>query len=134
MTARCVITFGTFDLFHIGHLNLLRRARAMGTRLVVGVSTDALSLAKKASRPVFGEADRLAIVGALAIVDEAFPEESLEAKADYIRRYGAAVLVMGDDWAGRLDGYRALCEVVYLPRTAGISTSAIRARLLGGAG
>lgn len=134
MTERCVITFGTFDLFHVGHLNLLQRARAMGERLVVGVSTDALSFAKKGRRPVFGEADRLAIVGALAIVSEAFPEESLERKAEYIRRYGAAVLVMGDDWAGRLDGYRPLCEVAYLPRTAGISTSAIRARLLAGAG
>jgi glycerol-3-phosphate cytidylyltransferase len=130
MSTRCVITFGTFDLFHVGHLNLLARARALGDRLVVGVSTDALNLAKKGRYPVFAEADRMAIVGALRIVDEVFREESLELKDEYIRSYGADILVMGRDWAGRFDGFRSLCEVVYLERTAGISTTEIKSRLL----
>jgi glycerol-3-phosphate cytidylyltransferase len=129
MTTRCVITFGTFDLFHIGHLSILRRARALGDRLVVGVSTDALSRAKKGHDPVFPEDDRMAIVGALRLVDAVFREESLDAKADYIRRWDADVLVMGDDWAGRFDHLRPLCEVVYLARTPGISSTAIKGRL-----
>lgn len=124
--SRPVITFGTFDLFHIGHLNILRRARMLGDRLVVGVSTDALNSRKKGFNPVFAEDERMSIVGSLRYVDEVFREESLEQKADYIRRYNAKVLVMGDDWAGRFDQFRELCEVVYLPRTEGISTTDIK--------
>ncbi|MBC9208455.1 adenylyltransferase/cytidyltransferase family protein [Roseomonas aerophila] len=124
--SRPVITFGTFDLFHIGHLNILRRARLLGDRLVVGVSTDALNHRKKGFHPVFAEEERMSIVGSLRYVDEVFREESLEQKADYIRRYNARVLVMGDDWAGRFDQFRELCEVVYLPRTDGISTTDIK--------
>jgi glycerol-3-phosphate cytidylyltransferase len=121
-----VITFGTFDLFHIGHLNILRRARMLGDRLVVGVSTDSLNHRKKGFHPVFAEEERMSIVASLRYVDEVFAEESLEQKADYIRRYNAKVLVMGDDWAGRFDQFRELCEVVYLPRTDGISTTDIK--------
>lgn len=124
--SRCVITFGTYDLFHIGHLRILQRARALGTRLVVGVSTDALNLSKKGLRPVFSQEERMSIVAGLQDVDEVFPEESLDLKGEYIRRYRAKVMVMGDDWAGRFDEYRDLCEVVYLPRTEGISTTAIK--------
>ena len=92
---RTVITFGTFDVFHVGHLRVIERAAALGDRLVVGVSADALNLRKKGREPVFSEAERLAIVGALKPVDEVFVEESLELKREYILKYAADVLVMG---------------------------------------
>ncbi|QKJ85617.1 Glycerol-3-phosphate cytidylyltransferase [Paramixta manurensis] len=124
-TERVVITFGTFDVFHIGHLNILQRAKALGDRLVVGVSSDALNLRKKQRAPIYSQTERLAIVGNMKPVDEVFLEESLEAKAAYLQQYQAHVLVMGDDWLGRFDHLRACCEVVYLPRTPSISTTSI---------
>ena len=84
---RTVITFGTFDVFHVGHLRVIERAAALGDRLVVGVSADALNLRKKGREPVFSQAERLAIVAALKPVDEVFVEESLELKRDYITQY-----------------------------------------------
>ena len=123
---RRVITFGTYDLFHIGHLRLIERARALGDHLTVGVSTDALNFSKKGKNPVFPENDRLEIIRALRLVDDVFLEESLEQKAEYIQRYRADVFVMGDDWAGKFDDMRAYCEVVYLPRTPEISTTGIK--------
>ncbi len=110
-----VITFGTFDVLHIGHLRILERAKAHGDRLVVGVSSDALNMSKKGRNPIFSETERTALIQALEVVDEVFIEESLELKADYVRQYGADVLVMGDDWAGRFDWIKEYCEVVYLP-------------------
>ena len=128
---RTVLTFGTFDVFHVGHLLVIQRAAALGDRLVVGVSADALNLRKKGREPVFGEDERMAIVAALKPVDEVFLEESLEAKRDYLVRYHADVLVMGDDWGGRFDEFRDLCEVVYLPRTPAISTTALIEKISG---
>lgn len=122
---RTVITFGTFDVFHVGHLRIIERAASYGDRLVVGVSADALNRRKKDRDPVFSEAERLAIVGALKAVDEVFVEESLELKRHYIEKYSADVLVMGDDWAGRFDEFADVCEVVYLPRTPAVSTTAL---------
>jgi glycerol-3-phosphate cytidylyltransferase len=118
-----VITFGTFDLFHIGHLNILRRAAKLGEQLIVGVSSDKLTYDKKAKLPVYNEDDRMQIVKAIQYVDEVFLEESLDLKAHYIQQHRADVLVMGDDWEGRFDDMEAYCEVVYLPRTEGISTT-----------
>ena len=115
---RRVITFGTFDLFHVGHLNILSRARKLGDRLIVGVSSDDMNEAKKGFRPLFSLAERMAIVSALRDVDEVFVEESLELKRDYILKYAADVLVMGEDWRGRFDNLRDICEVVYLPALA----------------
>jgi choline-phosphate cytidylyltransferase len=126
-----VITFGTFDVFHVGHLRVIERAAALGDRLVVGVSADALNLRKKGREPVFSEGERMAIVAALKPVSEVFLEESLEAKRDYILRYAANVLVMGDDWAGRFDEFSDVCEVVYLPRTPAISTTALIEKISG---
>ena len=126
---KTVITFGTFDVFHVGHLNILLRARALGDRLVVGVSTDQLNIKKKGRAPVYREEDRLAIVAAIGCVDEVFREESLEWKGQYIQSHAADVLVMGDDWAGRFDMFKDLCEVVYLPRTENISTTEIIAAI-----
>ncbi len=123
--SRTVLTFGTFDVFHVGHLRILERAGALGDRLVVGVSADALNERKKGRSPVFSQAERLAIVHALKVVDKVFVEESLEQKRDYIIEHGADVLVMGDDWAGRFDEFKDICDVVYLPRTPAISTTAI---------
>tara|TARA_B100001540_G_scaffold288623_1_gene283959 strand:+ start:653 stop:1045 length:393 start_codon:yes stop_codon:yes gene_type:complete len=123
--SRTVVTFGTFDVFHVGHLRILERARSHGDRLVVGVSTDALNIAKKGRPPVYSQQERMEIVAALRCVDATFYEESLELKGQYLRQYAADVLVMGDDWAGRFDQYGDTCEVVYLPRTPAISTTEV---------
>lgn len=122
---RTVVTFGTFDVFHVGHLRVLERAAALGDRLVVGVSSDALNERKKGRAPVFSQAERLAIVSALKVVDAVFVEESLEEKREYLLEHGADVMVMGDDWSGKFDDLSDICEVVYLPRTPAISTTAI---------
>jgi choline-phosphate cytidylyltransferase len=131
--SRTVITFGTFDVFHVGHLRVLERAAALGDRLVVGVSADALNLRKKGRAPVFSERERLEIVAALRVVDEVFVEESLELKRDYVLQHAADLLVMGDDWAGRFDEFGDICEVVYLTRTPAISTTALIEKISGGA-
>ncbi len=123
--SRTVITFGTFDVFHVGHLRVIARARSLGDRLVVGVSADELNLRKNDRLPVFSQDERLEIVAALKAVDEVFVEESLELKRDYVLEHGADVLVMGDDWAGKFDELGDVCEVVYLERTPAISTTAI---------
>lgn len=122
---RRVVTFGTFDVLHIGHVNLLERARALGGWLAVGVSSDALNLAKKGRLPIYCAVDRMAMIAALRCVDEVFVEDSLELKREYLQQHRAAVLVMGDDWQGRFNHFRAICEVVYLPRTPSISTTEI---------
>ena len=125
MSERTVITFGTFDVFHVGHVRVLERAAALGDRLVVGVSADELNIAKKGRAPVFTQQERLEIGGSLKMVDEVFVEESLEKKRDYIVEHGADVLVMGDDWAGKFDWVSDVCEVVYLPRTPSVSTTGL---------
>lgn len=122
---KTIITFGTFDVFHVGHLNVLSRARELGDRLVVGVSSDSLNRRKKGRKPVYRQSERLQIIAGLKCVDDVFVEESLEQKADYIRSHGADVLVMGDDWEGKFDDLSELCEVVYLPRTPSVSTTSI---------
>jgi glycerol-3-phosphate cytidylyltransferase len=120
-----VITFGTFDLFHIGHLNILERAKTLGDYLIVGVSSDQLNRNKKNKLPVYNQDQRLRIISALRIVDEVFIEESLELKGEYIKKYKADVLVMGDDWKGKFEEYKKLCDVAYLDRTPSISTTEI---------
>ena len=125
MSQRTVITFGTFDVFHVGHVRVLQRAAELGDRLVVGVSADALNIAKKGRPPVFNQDERLDIISALKVVDEVFVEESLELKRDYIVEHGADVLVMGDDWAGKFDWVGDVCDVIYLPRTPSVSTTGL---------
>ena len=125
MTDRTVITFGTFDVLHVGHLRVLNRARSLGDRLVVGVSADALNRSKKGRSAVFSQAERLEIVSSLKVVDQVFLEVSLRLKRDYIMRVGASVLAMGDDWKGQFDHLADICEVVYFPRTPSISTTAV---------
>lgn len=118
-----IITFGTFDVLHVGHLNLLERAKDLGEALIVGVSTDDLNSRKKGRYPVFPQQERERMIGALKCVDETFYEESLEEKRYYIKKYKADILVMGDDWEGRFDDLEDLCQVVYLSRTPSISTT-----------
>ena len=118
-----IITFGTFDVLHVGHIRILQRARALGDYLIVGVSSDALNFSKKQRYPVYPESERIEIIQSIAGVNEVFREDSLELKGEYIKKYQADVLVMGDDWVGRFDEFKTLCEVIYLPRTEGISTT-----------
>ncbi len=127
------ITFGTFDIFHYGHLRILERTRELCDWLAVGVSSDALTFSKKGRNPYYSFEERARIVGALKCVDEVFMEESLELKAEYIRQFHADILVMGDDWTGKFDWVipQTRCEVVYLPRTPVVSTTAIIERIRG---
>jgi glycerol-3-phosphate cytidylyltransferase len=119
-----VITFGTYDLFHVGHLNMLKRAKALGTYLAVGVSSDELNIEKKERTPIYPLKERLAILRALKCVDEVFVEESLEKKAEYCKSYD--IFVIGDDWRGKFDHIKTdSLDVIYLPRTPEISTTEI---------
>ena len=120
-----VLTFGTFDVLHVGHLRVLERAAALGDRLVVGVSSDALNVSKKGRAPVFPQDERLRLVEALRCVDAVFLEESLALKRHYLLEYGADVLAMGDDWRGRFDEFSDICRVVYFERTPSVSTTEI---------
>ncbi|EAL4711245.1 glycerol-3-phosphate cytidylyltransferase [Campylobacter lari] len=120
-----VITFGTFDLFHYGHLRILERASSLGDKLIVGVSSDILNFEKKGRKPVYNEYERMKIVSALKCVNEVFLEESLELKEEYIKKCQADILVMGDDWKGKFDCFNKICDVVYLERTPSISTTEI---------
>ena len=125
---KTILTYGTFDLFHIGHLRLLQRLRALGDRLVVGVSTDEFNHIK-GKKTVVPFADRIAIIQSLQCVDLAIPETCWEQKTDDIRQHQVSIFGMGGDWEGRFDDLKAHCEVVYLPRTEGISSTHIRKTL-----
>jgi glycerol-3-phosphate cytidylyltransferase len=127
---RTVLTYGTFDLLHRGHINLLRRAKDLGDRLVVGVSTDEFNEVK-AKQAYYAYEERKLILEAVRYVDLVFAERDWEQKRDDIRRHDVDVFVMGDDWTGHFDDLSDLCEVVYLPRTVGISTTQIRVDLFG---
>ncbi len=126
-----VITFGTFDLLHIGHVNILRRAKELCDYLIVGVSSDQLNFDKKNKYPVYTENDRMDIVKSIRYVDEVFLEQSLELKRDYIIDFNAEALAMGDDWTGKFDWCGDVCEVLYLPRTDNISTSITKEKIKG---
>lgn len=120
-----IITFGTFDVFHIGHINILERCASLGDVLIVGVSSDSLNLLKKGRNPLYSQEERLKIVASMKFVDEVFIENSLELKREYIEYYKADTLAMGDDWKGKFDEFNDICNVVYFPRTPSISTTEI---------
>ena len=122
---KTVITYGTFDLFHMGHLNLLSRLRNLGDRLVVGVSTDEFN-AIKGKKTVVSYRNRADIVAGIRYVDSVFPEERWEQKREDILREKANIFAMGDDWVGKFDDLGDICEVVYLPRTKDVSTTEIK--------
>lgn len=123
--ARIVITYGTFDMFHIGHLRLLERMRELGDRVIVGVSTDEFN-AKKGKQALIPYEDRCRIVSALKCVDLVIPEFCWEQKVRDIQEHDVDIFVMGDDWRGKFDFLRSYCSVVYLERTKGISSSQLR--------
>ncbi len=122
---KIVLTYGTFDLFHVGHVKLLRRLRNLGDRLVVGLSTDEFNLGK-GKKTVVPYEQREEILRAVRYVDDVFPETCWEQKVEDIRREQASIFAMGDDWAGKFDHLSEFVEVVYLPRTAGISTTELK--------
>lgn len=126
MAMKKVITYGSFDLFHIGHLEILRRAKACGDYLIVAVSTDEFNWNEKQKRSVYPYAHRAAIVAAIAYVDEVIPEDTWEQKVSDVHDHGIDVFVMGSDWAGKFDHLKDQCEVIYLPRTEGISSTDVK--------
>jgi glycerol-3-phosphate cytidylyltransferase len=128
MKPKIVLTYGTFDMFHIGHLNLLQRLRALGDQLIVAISTDEFN-ALKGKKTLIPYEQRAQIVGAIKGVDLVIPEENWEQKIDDIRRLDVDIFAMGNDWEGKFDFLKEYCKVVYLPRTEDISTTEIKKSL-----
>jgi glycerol-3-phosphate cytidylyltransferase len=123
---KVVITFGTFDLIHIGHINILRRSKKIFNRnnkLIVGISSDDFSYKKKNRHPIYNEKQRYEILKSIKYVDEVFIEKSFEKKREYILKYKADILIMGSDWKGKFDQFNDICKVIYLDRTPSISTT-----------
>lgn len=120
-----VITYGTFDLFHVGHLNIIKRAKALGDYLVVAVSSDAFN-AVKGKKAYHSDQNRKLILEAIRYVDEVIFEDSWDQKVKDVKDHNIDVFVMGDDWTGEFDFLKEYCEVIYLPRTDGISTTKIK--------
>jgi glycerol-3-phosphate cytidylyltransferase len=126
---KTVISYGTFDLFHLGHVRLLRRLSALGDRLVIGCSTDEFN-ATKGKKSVMSYAQRVEILESCRYVDSVFPENTWDQKPDDIRREQADIFGMGADWEGKFDTLGSLVKVVYLPRTEGVSTTSLRELVL----
>ncbi|WP_213422092.1 glycerol-3-phosphate cytidylyltransferase [Bhargavaea massiliensis] len=120
-----VITYGTFDLIHHGHINILRRAKEYGDYLIVGVSTDEFN-AIKGKKAYYPFEERKMILEAIRYVDEVIPESHWGQKVEDIRDHDIDVFVMGSDWEGKFDELAEHCEVIYLPRTEGISSTKIK--------
>ena len=123
---RKVITYGTFDLLHAGHINLLRRAKELGDYLIVVVSTDEFNWNEKRKKCYFSYEERKKLVEAVRYVDLVIPEENWDQMISDVKEYHVDTFVMGDDWKGKFDFLKDYCEVVYLPRTEGISTTKIK--------
>lgn len=126
--AKTIITYGTFDMFHIGHLNLLRRLSEMADNVVVAVSTDEFNLGK-GKKTLIPYEQRAAIVESIKYVDKVIPEESWEQKLSDVKQYNVDIFAIGDDWKGKFDFLEKLCDVVYLERTGNISTSELKKSL-----
>lgn len=123
-----VITYGTFDLLHPGHINLLRRAKDLGDELYVGLSTDEFNQ-MKGKTAVLTYEQRKTVLESIRYVDHVFPESDWEQKTSDIKKYGIRCFVMGDDWKGKFDFLKDYCTVVYLPRTPDISTTDIKQKI-----
>lgn len=129
-----VITYGTFDLFHVGHLRLLQRARALGGAdgtLTVVVSSDRFNWVEKHKKCAIPDKQRAEIVGALKCVDKVLFEDSWEQKRQDVIANHIDIFVMGDDWKGKFDFLTDICQVVYLPRTPDISSTELKKQLHG---
>ena len=126
--SRVVLTYGTFDMFHIGHLELLKRLKLLGDKLIVAVSTDEFNEIK-GKKTIIPYAQRAKIVEAIRYVDMVIPENDWKQKVTDIKKYNVDVFAMGHDWEGKFDELREYCEVMYLPRTKGISTTALKQQL-----
>jgi glycerol-3-phosphate cytidylyltransferase len=123
-----VITYGTYDLFHYGHLKLLERAKALGDYLIVAVSTDEFNSIKE-KKCVYPYEERAEIVKAIRFVDEVIPEETWEQKTRDVKEHNVGIFVMGSDWEGKFDFLKDICEVVYLERTPDISSTEIKTNI-----
>lgn len=121
-----VITYGTFDLLHYGHINLLERAKKLGDFLIVALSTDEFNLKEKNKKSYFSYEKRKQLLQAIKYVDLVIPEESWNQKSTDIDLYNIDTFVIGDDWKGKFDFLKDKCNVVYLPRTPEISTTKIK--------
>ena len=126
MSGRKILTYGTFDLLHVGHLRLLKRARALGDHLTVAISTDEFNLVEKSKTCVIPYDDRALLVSNLKCVDEVLPESSWDQKVRDIVDNKIDIFAMGDDWAGHFDFLKEHCEVHYLERTPNISSSELK--------
>lgn len=124
-----VITYGTFDLLHYGHINILRRAKALGDYLIVALSTDEFNWNEKQKKCYFTYEERKAMLEAIRYVDLVIPEENWAQKVTDVQKYDVDTFVMGDDWAGKFDFLKDYCKVVYFPRTPEISTTQIKKEL-----
>ena len=125
-----VITYGTFDLLHYGHINLLKRAKSLGDYLIVALSTDEFNWKEKKKKCYFPYEERKKLLESIRYVDLVIPEENWEQKKEDIIKYQIDIFTIGDDWKGKFDYLKELCEVVYLPRTPEISTTKIKQDLL----
>ncbi|MBJ8016996.1 glycerol-3-phosphate cytidylyltransferase [Bacillus cereus group sp. N34] len=123
-----ILTYGTFDLLHYGHINLVRRAKDLGDYLIVGISTDEFN-ALKGKESYFKFEERKMLLESIRYVDLVISENTWEQKIEDIIKYEIDVFVMGDDWEGKFDFLKEYCEVVYLPRTEDISTTQIKSEL-----
>ena len=123
-----VLTYGTFDLFHIGHLRLLQRLSQMGNRLIVGISTDQFNKIKN-KKSVIPFEERMEIVRNIKGVDLVIPENSWDQKKEDIIKYDVSIFAMGNDWQGQFDSLNQFCKVIYLPRTPHISTTYLKNHL-----
>jgi glycerol-3-phosphate cytidylyltransferase len=124
-----VITYGTFDLLHWGHINILKRARELGDHLTVALSTDQFNAVKN-KKTYHSYENRKVILESIRYVDQVIPETNWDQKIDDVIKHDIDLFVMGDDWKGEFDFLKEYCEVVYLPRTVGISTTKIKNDLL----
>ena len=124
-----VITYGTYDMLHYGHINILRRAKEQGDYLIVALSTDEFNWKSKQKKCYFTYEQRKMVLEAVRYVDLVIPEDNWEQKIDDVKNYNVDVFVMGDDWEGKFDFLKDYCDVVYMPRTKGISTTQIKTDL-----
>lgn len=125
-----VITYGTYDLLHIGHINLLKRAKALGDYLIVALSTDKFNIIKHKTS-FLPYAQRKVILEAIKYIDEIIPEENWEQKIEDVKKHKVDIFVMGDDWKGKFDFLEKYCKVIYLERTKNISTTVLKHKLDG---